>query len=497
MKKLLSIILAFIFPFCYMFGETKKATDSLLSLGHEYYSKERYMDALDVLSKAIKAADKTHDDYAYIQAYVSIGNIYTIFDDYEQALHYYKKSLEKAYELKNKESITTAKCNMLLCYANLGMAREAQICYESIGTISMDSKDKSRFYTYLNQALLAKAKKNYKAAIFFHSQAMEYAKSHDMEDIFVAAEMGQLGVMHEEIKDNKKAEEWFLKCVDVAKKGNCIGPLTSAYEHLANVYGKEGNDSLSLHYQKLFTAMRDSFFLQKEFNSKRSQIANYESQRSDMLISSLSNRNTFLIWVIVIFVALLATLIVLTYYIYRKNRQLVITQRLLIQKHKEYDQQLAIQNEIFVNNQNQSENESVNEAVQETDDPDLLNKQQTERLLQQVAHVMEDSSCICDPSFSLQMLAQKVESNTKYVSWAINKTYNKNFKTYLNEYRIRKAAKMLTDKNHYGNLTIAAIAEKVGYKSPTSFHQAFKKVYGMTPMEYQKLDKITTNDSEI
>lgn len=56
---------------------------------------------------------------------------------------------------------------------------------------------------------------------------------------------------------------------------------------------------------------------------------------------------------------------------------------------------------------------------------------------------------------------------------------------------------MLTDKNHYGNLTIAAIAEKVGYKSPTSFHQAFKKVYGMTPMEYQRLDKITTNDSEI
>ena len=219
MKKLLSIILALIIPFCYMFGETKKATDSLLSLGYEYYSQERYMDALDILSKAVKAADKTHDDYTYIKSYVYIGNIYTIFDDYEQALHYYKKSLDKAYKLKDEEAITTAKCNMLLCYANLGMAREAQICYESIGTISTDSKNKSRFYTYLNQALLAKAKKNYRAAIFFHTQAMEYAKTHDMAAHFVAAEMGQLGVMHEDIKDNKKAKEWFLKCVDVAKKG--------------------------------------------------------------------------------------------------------------------------------------------------------------------------------------------------------------------------------------------------------------------------------------
>ena len=112
-----------------MFGETKKATDNLLSLGYEYYRQERYKDALDILSKAVKAADKTHDDYTYIKSYVYIGNIYTIFDDYEQALHYYKKSLDKAYKLKDEKAITTAKCNMLLCYANLGMAREAQICY--------------------------------------------------------------------------------------------------------------------------------------------------------------------------------------------------------------------------------------------------------------------------------------------------------------------------------------------------------------------------------
>ena len=51
-----------------MFGETKKATDNLLSLGYEYYSQERYMDALDILSKAVKAADKTHDDYTYIKS---------------------------------------------------------------------------------------------------------------------------------------------------------------------------------------------------------------------------------------------------------------------------------------------------------------------------------------------------------------------------------------------------------------------------------------------
>lgn len=40
---------------------------------------------------------------------------------------------------------------------------------------------------------------------------------------------------------------------------------------------------------------------------------------------------------------------------------------------------------------------------------------------------------------------------------------------------------MLTDKNHYGNLTIAAIAEKVGYKSPTSFQEGiWYDTYGIS-----------------
>ena len=108
-------------------------------------------------------------------------------------------------------------------------------------------------------------------------------------------------------------------------------------------------------------------------------------------------------------------------------------------------------------------------------------------LLVSIAQVMERTETVCAPDFSLTMLAQLVGSNTKYVSWVINTKYGKNFKTFLNEYRIRTASQMLVDTEKYGNLTIATIAERVGYKSPASFHLAFKKVYGMTPAVYIKL----------
>jgi len=72
------------------------------------------------------------------------------------------------------------------------------------------------------------------------------------------------------------------------------------------------------------------------------------------------------------------------------------------------------------------------------------------------------------------------------VSQVINEYYNKNFKTLLNECRLREATRRLADQEHYGNMTIQAIYEEVGYTNAVSFIRAFKRMYGITPSEYQK-----------
>lgn len=103
---------------------------------------------------------------------------------------------------------------------------------------------------------------------------------------------------------------------------------------------------------------------------------------------------------------------------------------------------------------------------------------------------MKNVSYISNPDFSLNALADAVGSNTRYVSWVINDTYGKNFKTMLNEYRIKEACRRLLDTEHYGNMTIQAIYEEVGYTNNVSFIRAFKKVNGMTPSEYQRQCKL-------
>lgn len=44
----------------------------------------------------------------------------------------------------------------------------------------------------------------------------------------------------------------------------------------------------------------------------------------------------------------------------------------------------------------------------------------------------------------------------------------------------------MLDTEHYGNVTMQAIYEEVGYTNNVSFIRAFKKVNGMTPSEYQR-----------
>ena len=89
-----------------------------------------------------------------------------------------------------------------------------------------------------------------------------------------------------------------------------------------------------------------------------------------------------------------------------------------------------------------------------------------------------------NPGLSLNSLAKELGTNEKYLSQFINKTYNKNFSLFLNEYRIEFAKKTLVDIE-YSNYTLEAIGALSGFNSKSSFNSTFKKITGETPSEYK------------
>ena len=98
---------------------------------------------------------------------------------------------------------------------------------------------------------------------------------------------------------------------------------------------------------------------------------------------------------------------------------------------------------------------------------------------------MEDTSIIFDYEFSLSKLAVLLQCNQVSVSQIINNVLKKNFRLFLNEYRIKEAQK-LSSAPDAGKYTIESVANKVGFKSPNAFRHAFKAITGVSPGFYLK-----------
>jgi AraC-like DNA-binding protein len=105
--------------------------------------------------------------------------------------------------------------------------------------------------------------------------------------------------------------------------------------------------------------------------------------------------------------------------------------------------------------------------------------------------VLESSPEVFSDTFSLDRLSELVEAkHSNYVSQVINEHFGCNFNAMVNDRRIKEACRRMSDVEHYGNQTIKAIAQSVGFNSHSNFVNTFKKFTGLTPSAYLKLTRI-------
>lgn len=83
----------------------------------------------------------------------------------------------------------------------------------------------------------------------------------------------------------------------------------------------------------------------------------------------------------------------------------------------------------------------------------------------------------------LDLLANEFFISTAHLSRAFKKVTGFSFVEYLNNLRVQKAQKYLSETK----LSISEIAKMVGYQNSTHFGRMFKTITGSTPSEYKKL----------
>jgi len=112
----------------------------------------------------------------------------------------------------------------------------------------------------------------------------------------------------------------------------------------------------------------------------------------------------------------------------------------------------------------------------------------------QLLNVMEEDRIYLDPNLKLKMLADRLSTNSKYLSQVINKHTGNNFLHFINKYRVEEAKKKIVD-NQYAHLTTFGVALQCGFKNKSTFYKVFREHTGITPNDYIKQDRLRNRKS--
>jgi len=112
-----------------------------------------------------------------------------------------------------------------------------------------------------------------------------------------------------------------------------------------------------------------------------------------------------------------------------------------------------------------------------------LNQNETIILTQKLEKVMNEKALFKNPNLSLKELSAEINMPSHQLSQFLNNNLGKNFTSFVNEFRINEACKIITATD---KLTLESIGYDVGFNSKSTFFAAFKKHTGTTPFNYQQ-----------
>ncbi|MEE3999360.1 helix-turn-helix domain-containing protein [Tenacibaculum sp. FZY0031] len=226
----------------------------------------------------------------------------------------------------------------------------------------------------------------------------------------------------------------------LSKEYNNINKLDSAYKY----------SKLTLDQYNLAKKTKDETFnLFYNNNFQQAQELNKTIEKRE----AKKHRN-----LIVSFTILLLTFFIITFYLIRKEKEKKKELILIMSKNKPVETEKKEYN--------------IDEALEA-------------KILDEFTHITKNLDFL-KSNFSINYIADKLDTNTTYISFVFNKHHEESFKQYCTRLKINYVVeKLKTDKN-FRKYSIQAIAEEIGYTNASAFTRAFKKHIGITPSIFLK-----------
>ncbi len=454
------------------------------------YGNINYPRAYEYLEKAQRIAEDINDTRTSAIVYHNFGNLYFIYGNQlgienmcKKGREMYRKSYHKAAEVKFHFLQLSAFIN------NFSDNRFNQPLDEFKGIFSDDIPANTtglQNARFLYQAVDCIQKKKYEQARNYLYKVLNVIEFEWAKETYLLATYMAIGKTHELEKQYSNAIVTYHKVEKMAQESHDFNTLSNVYKALWQAHKALGNEEEAKHYYLDYLMKKDSVITTFGLSSVGELSSRHDlheaEEKTKALVIEQRIRKTQLTMALLLLLVLVGSLIVMI----RKNKQLRMRNRKLYENNL---QNLHIEAEVK-ELRRQKEEQALQEKSPKYTSSALNDDERKEELYQRICTILDQNEWVFKPDFSLQKLAELVESNKTYVSQVINEKSGNSFNILLSNRRVNEACRRINDVDNYGQLTLEAISESVGFKSRTTFTTAFKRVTGLTPSEYQKLARL-------
>lgn len=148
---------------------------------------------------------------------------------------------------------------------------------------------------------------------------------------------------------------------------------------------------------------------------------------------------------------------------------------------RRYNRQLAEKNRSLYEQIQQREQAEAEEREKQREQPSE-SLTQNQQIYYQLCELMREPAVFTDAGTNHEILARLAGTNYKYVYDALHECANLTPAEFINRYRIRHAAHLLTTTDD----PVGLIAEQCGITNRSSFNRLFRDQYAMSPTEYRR-----------
>lgn len=447
----------------------------------------RLSKAAVLFESGLKAAEKEGDKTSRSICLGNLGSLYGMMENIPKSIKYYEEGYRLAQSEGDKMLQLKFVSSLVKVYIEKGDLQQVRKWYAIQNKLPYHNDLYLHFICIMNSYGLKMLENDEASAFYYLDKARLFAEENNLGHGCTGEVNMALGELLYKKGKYREAIDAYSRGYDSIRKNGNVLQQSVAARALYVAYNKIDDRSKAGEFKKKYFMYNDSIF-DPSYPSETptEKLSNYEKRINDSGLGNI-NGNFALLIVAIIFLGLILFAVIMSRHLTKMRRiNVEIAETLssrtkgLQKKEKQVEKLGNIYNEL------QTRTAVPEKSIPGTAAAPILTPEQTAELIERINRVMEDSGIICSENFSLMALSKLVDSNPKYVSRAIHYTYGVIFKVYLNEYRIREACRRLLDKENYGNMTIKAIHEEVGFRTTAAFIAAFRKVTGMSPSAYKK-----------